>query len=143
MNWSELHLSNRSHVVLVNRRRFLQGVGLGIMAVAASACAARPSFFNVTITDSGTFDPPLVVIPKGALVVFLNRNTGPYSVTCDPAKTTDKARVSLPAGAAAFDSGILYPGDKWQHTFDTPGDFRYTSVLGNAESAIGVIRVTA
>ncbi len=143
MNRDKWLISKRPDGVAVSRRRFLQVVGYGLVAIGIAACNTRPDYFSISITDQGTYEPSLLVVPNGAVVVWLNQNSVPYSVTCDPSKATDKARVSLPTNASAFDSGILYSGDKWQYTFNTPGDFRYTSVLGNAESAIGVIRVTA
>jgi plastocyanin len=125
-----------------SRRQFLTWFGLGAVAFAANACTAHPPYFTITITNAGTFDPSPLVVPLGATVAWYNNSSEAYTVTCDPAKVSDKARIQLPNNAPVWDSGILYPGQKWIYTFATVGGFLYTSTLGNSQSASGIVRVT-
>ncbi len=127
----------------VSRRHLLATLGLGVAALALDACASRTPYYGVAITEQGTFDPSPLVIPQGAKVIWVNKNTRHYTVTCDPAQVSDKAHVSLPQNAAAWASPILYTGQTWAYTFTTPGRYIYTSFFGNAEAATGMITVTA
>jgi plastocyanin len=121
----------------------LTAFGLGLAAIALDACASRSPYYGIAITEQGTFEPSPLVVPQGTKVIWINKNTQPYTVTCDPAQVRDKAHIGLPENAAAWASPILYTGQTWAHTIDTPGSYIYTSFFGNSEAATGMITVTA
>lgn len=56
------------------------------------------------VTNDG-FAPKRVVVPDGTPVTFINCGTAPHTVT----KTRGRGQD--------FDSGVLQPGDKFEHTF--------------------------
>ena len=126
-----------------SRRQFLRWAGLGTIALAAGACSVGSPRYSVIITSENTFSPSPLVIPQGASVVWLNNTAEAYTVTCDPAQFTDKSLVRLPLQATSWDSGNLYPGQRWLYTFTTQGFYLYTSRLGNPQAAKGIVVVTA
>ena len=73
------------------------------------------------------------------------QNVGHYSrtATFDPDKNRQLASGSVPAGAQAFDSGMLYPGQTWSDRFDTAGTYLYSSQYPPGNNCLGVIAVIA
>jgi plastocyanin len=49
--------------------------------------------------------------------------------------------VSLPAGAAPFDSGSMQEGDIFRHTFTVPGTYTYLCVPHDRMGMVGRIVV--
>ncbi len=137
-----MNLPDRLFARVLSRRQMLAAFSLGLLAVALDACASRTPYTGIAITDQGTFDPSPLVIPKGMKVIWINKNTQPYTITCDPTQIGDQAHVSLPQNASAWASPILYTGQTWAYTFNTPGSYIYTSFFGNSEASTGMITVT-
>lgn len=50
--------------------------------------------------------------------------------------------ITLPAGAEAWDSGDLYPGQSWSHTLTTPGVYVFGCRHHANQGMIGTITVT-
>jgi len=130
---------------LINRRVFLQRLGFGMAGLLAlSACGSEePEHFVVTIGRANQFEPAVLTIPKGARVTWQNQSLYPHSATCDPAVASGEVHGKIPSGGEKWDSGALYPGQKWSHTFDTPGDYVYISRFDEKGSVIGTITVRA
>ncbi len=142
----------------ISRRKFMGDAGKALLvfgALVLNACSGRQSttyFVKIQLTqDRNHFTPSALVIPVGSKVVWQNQSIYPATVTCDPGKVksvstnhqpaTSAAYVKLPSGAAPWDSGILYPGQTWSYTFQTPGEYLYFSQYGQAPDLIGVIKV--
>jgi plastocyanin len=70
-----------------------------------------------------SFDPTTVRIRSGDTVEWRNKSTFTHSVNADPARFPDD--VSLPVGAAQFDSGRIASGGIFRHQFTTPGTYKY------------------
>jgi plastocyanin len=87
-------------------------------------------------------DPASLTIRTGTTVVWYNMGQLPQTVTCDPAKAQDKSRVALPKGAQPWDSGVLYPGQSWTYTFQTPGNYLFFSQMQDTPGMVGMIKVT-
>lgn len=66
---------------------------------------------NVRIVDFA-FNPKTITVPVGTTVRWTNTGNAPHTVT-----STNSPR--------AFDSGTLNPGDSFEFTFNTPGQFPY------------------
>jgi plastocyanin len=66
-----------------------------------------------------------------------------HTITADPAKAQMPERILLPEGATPFDSGDLFSGQRWVHTFDTAGTYTYFCRYHEMEEMVGVITVTA
>src|SRR5512132_3574333 len=70
---------------------------------SATATATR----KILIT-SGQFLPYCAKVPVGAVVTFTNADFGEHTVTADAAQPE------------TFDSGLLYPGQEFEHAFAAP-----------------------
>lgn len=102
--------------------------------VAASALAAcsetGPAYgpptagTSATITMSGLhFYPETTHVRVGDTVEWRNQSSFTHSVNADPARFPED--VSIPAGAAPFDSGRIAAGGVYRHAFTTPGTYNY------------------
>ena len=70
---------------------------------------------SVSIVDFA-FTPKTITVPVGTTVRWTNNGNAPHTVT-----STSSPR--------AFDSGTLNPGDTFQHTFTTAGQFPYRCAI--------------
>ncbi len=103
-------------------------------AVASPALIVKISDFK--------FVPKSVEIKAGDTVEWDNTSIlSWHTVTCDPAKAKKKEDVELPAGAQAFDSGRLNPGEKYRYTFWTPGTYRYFCIPHETLGMLGEVVV--
>ena len=91
-----------------------------------AGCNGRTSY-GVEISDQRPFTPSSLNVMSGTTVVFKNASTVPQTVTAKPRSRYEGAIVRLPDGAAALESGILYPGETYSYTFDVPGTYVYIS----------------
>jgi plastocyanin len=123
-----------------SRRQFLY-----LMAGLLAGCSivGREPDYTVIIQQDRSFLPANLVIPRGSMVAWHNRADSVHTVTADPAKAQRPERIILPTGVEAFDSGDLFPGNRWAYTFETPGDYVYFCRYHELEEMIALIRVTA
>lgn len=56
------------------------------------------------------FDPSLITVYQGDIIVWHNKDTLPHQVVSDHGN---------------FSSGYIQPGDAWQFQFEETGDFSY------------------
>ena len=133
----------------LTRRRFLRLMGQAIIGSATlpllQACSQygrEAVVINIMSHEpQAYFDPPAVTIPAGTHVVWHNIGVLVQSVTCDPQQIDDAARVHLPDGAEAFDSGDLFTGETFAYVFTTSGEYLYTSRYLRGQPLIGLIHV--
>lgn len=78
-------------------------------AVAMQASAAQDSTTTITI-DNFTFAPPVLTVPIGTVVTWVNRDDIPHTVV-------EKNK--------AFRTKALDTNDSYSFTFTTPGEFSY------------------
>jgi len=121
-----------------SRRQFLLLLA-GVLA-GCSPAGTEPDF-TVRIEQSMKFEPASLIIPRGSLVAWHNRADSIHTVTADPGKAQRPERVLLPSGVQAFDSGDLFPGDRWVYSFETPGDYVYFCRYHETEEMLAMIRV--
>ncbi|MDX1655240.1 MAG: plastocyanin/azurin family copper-binding protein, partial [Candidatus Competibacteraceae bacterium] len=96
---------------------------------------------TVTMTNQFTFEPQRVEIVQGETVLWKNTSQVMHTVTAIPDKAQDKAHVALPEGAEPFGSGNLQPGDRFRHTFQVPGEYRYFCIPHEALGMVGTVVV--
>lgn len=90
------------------------------------ACNGRTSY-SVGISDKRPFTPGTLSVTPGTTVVFKNASTVPQTVTANPQAKGAGPLAKLPDGAEALESGVLYPGETYSYTFETPGTYVYIS----------------
>lgn len=109
-------------------------------AAAADAQVHPATVVNMT-GELLKFLPATIEIKAGQTLLWKNSSQEPHTVTADPHQATNAADVKLPQGAQPVDSGYLNPGQNYQHTFTTPGIYRYVCTLHEAQGMIGEVIV--
>lgn len=100
-------------------------------SIAVAACSQTGPAYGpptadtaATIEMSGlSFGPATVRVRTGDSVEWRNKSSFTHSINADPARFPDD--VSIPAGAAPFDSGRIASGGIFRHRFTTPGTYKY------------------
>lgn len=77
------------------------------------------------MTNGFAFAPEVVRIARGGTVEWRNQSFDSHTITDDPSRGRGGIGMSLPAGAAAFDSGKIAAGQIYRVTFATPGTYNY------------------
>ena len=114
----------------------------GAAPATATAAPAGGAAATVTMTDDMTFRPAAVTVPAGTTVRWTNPSQDAHTVTADPQKASDAKDVALPAGVGPFDSGKVKPGGTFEHTFTTPGRFKFVCLPHEAMGMTGEVVVT-
>ncbi|MGE5251633.1 MAG: plastocyanin/azurin family copper-binding protein [Bacteroidota bacterium] len=133
----------------VSRRGFLKllavALGAGVGSPLLAACAkGNNGLFEVDIVleqNEIHYSPMTLTIPRGTTVIWLNKSYYSQSATCDPQKATQGTMVSLPENAQPWDSGLLYPGQRFSKLFDVPGTYIYFALPRLSAGSIGTIVV--
>ena len=115
-----------------------------VAAAAASSATAAQAKPAVVVDMTGSllvFEPAVIEIKAGQTVVWKNSSREVHTVTADPGQATNPQDVELPEGAQRFDSGFLNPTQNYEHTFRTPGTYRYVCTLHEVQRMIGQIIV--
>jgi plastocyanin len=102
---------------------------------------ADPDDVEVTMTDDLRFEPETLRIQVGQTVVWRNTTPVMHTVTADPDQVRDPEQVSLPEGAEPFDSGFMFEGDVFRHTFTEPGEYVYVCVPHDMAPMVGRVVV--
>lgn len=127
----------------LSRRKFLCGLGAGTSALLVGCGAGgREPDFTVVIENGTGFEPASLIVPLGSMVAWHNRASHIHTITADPAKAQLPERILIPDGAAVFDSGNLFSGDRWTHAFDVAGTYIYFCRYHELEEMLGTITVT-
>jgi plastocyanin len=85
------------------------------MAHAGSDKPGEPQSAEVMkqiVIDNFTFDPPMLTIPVGTKVTWVNHDDVPHTAT-----STAKPK--------RFESGTLDTDEKFSHVFTVPGTYEY------------------
>ena len=139
----------RKESPLVSRRGFLQfltlTLGTGMAAPLLTSCDRKNTEeYQVDIVEEQSemhYSPATLTIPLGATVTWLNKSYYSQSATCDPDQAGKNGIVNLPQGSQPWDSGLLYPGQRFTKTFDNPGTYVYFSLPKLSPNTIGTIIV--
>ncbi len=133
----------------VSRRGFIKlltatfGMSVGTSLLTACAPKSNDQFqVDIVVEQSQIhYTPTTLTIPRGATITWLNKSYYSQSVTCDPSQPGGNGITSLPTGAQPWDSGLLYPGQRFSKTFDTPGTYVYFSQPRLSPNTVGTIVV--
>lgn len=124
----------------------LAGLGLAAAGCSPEGPAQAPRSADVAavveMTNTFAFAPDPVTITAGGTVEWRNTSLMTHTVTADPAKVKDPSEISLPQGAAPFDSGEIARGQVWRQTFTVPGTYQYICRPHDWAGMTGVIEVT-
>ncbi len=132
-----------------SRRDFLHlvliALGTSLAAPLLASCAPQNTDeyeVDIVIEQSAIhYAPAALKVPRGATVTWLNKSYYSQSATCDPARAGKGNFASLPQGAQAWSSGLLYPGQRYSRRFDTPGTYVYFSTPQLSPNTLGTIIV--
>ncbi|MDV3293762.1 MAG: plastocyanin/azurin family copper-binding protein [Nitrososphaerales archaeon] len=103
-------------------------------------CIYHPGWMKGTIIVLAPKGSVSVILPNGVgsdptlnfrpaeMVLVIGMNSTVQWVVQDPTPHTVTS-ISVPAGAKAFDSGIINKGDAFTVTFTVPGTYRYNCIL--------------
>lgn len=101
---------------------------------------------TITMTDQLRFDPDVLRIEVGETIEWVNASSIPHTATDDPARNpvakSHPEYAILPEGAQPWSSELLQPGERYRHTFDTAGDYRYFCIPHVLSGMRGSITVT-
>ena len=120
---------------------FLTIATLLLITSVARSRAAKPAIVIKMMDMPASFEPAITTVKAGDTIVWQNTGGQLHHVTTDPASALKKNDVAIPAGAKAFDSGFLKPGDTFSETFSVPGTYRYTCAVHEAKGMSGLIIV--
>lgn len=133
----------------ISRRGFIKLItatfGLGIASSLLTSCASQnEDEYQVDIVLQQSeihYSPATLTVPMGATVTWLNKSYYSQSVTCDPQQAANGGIANLPQGAQPWDSGRLYPGQRFSKKFDMPGTYIYFSLPKLSPNTLGTIVV--
>ena len=91
---------------------------------------------TVKMVDGMQFDPPVISIALGTSVHWVNTDDVAHNVTSNPGTIG-----CTPSSAENFDSGIVNPGQTFDHTFKKSGSFSYHCEIHGCDMS-GTINVT-
>jgi plastocyanin len=116
--------------------------GVFVVAPLSTVAVATPADVVIRMLDMPlAFQPNLITIKVGQSVEWENVGNEVHHATSDPSLAIKPTEVTNPPGAVPFDSGFLRPGETFTHTFDVPGEYKYTCVVHEAKGMIGTIVV--
>jgi plastocyanin len=133
----------------ISRRDFIKlitlGMGTSLASPLLSSCTVpKKEGYEVDIVlqqNETRYSPETLTIPRGATVTWLNKSYYSQSATCDPGKAKNSSVANLPKNSQPWDSGLLYPGQRFSKVFDTPGTYIYFSLPRLSANAVGTIIV--
>jgi len=114
---------------------------IGVFATSAMAQSSGEPAAVVGMTNTLEFDPDTVRVQTGETVRWKNSSVIVHTVTADPEKATKSESVLLPDGASAFHSGNMDPKTSFEHTFETPGTYRYFCIPHEGTKMYGTVIV--
>lgn len=96
---------------------------------------------EVTMTDDLRYLPETIEVRAGETVVWRNDTPLVHTVTAHPERVRDPEAIALPAGAEPFDSGDMFAGDEFRHTFTVEGEYVYLCVPHDLAGMVGRVVV--
>ncbi len=104
---------------------------VGSLPNSANAAESGPTPAPVIVhVNDFAYKPPTLTIVAGTSVTFINDDDYTHTVTA-----IDKVNYK-----PLFDSGNIDKGEKWTHTFTTPGTFKYICAYHDFVKATIVVR---
>jgi plastocyanin len=134
-------VKNRSGACRHGGRLALVQAAAACLLAACGTGAGEPA---LVVMEPGTFYAPgTLTIAAGTTVIWRNQDRMVHTVSAGPEIETGTFLLasSLPADAEPFDSGDLFSGHTWQHTFDVTGRYTYYCRYHADEQMLGTIVV--
>jgi len=136
----------------MKRRAFLAGTGVALGSLAGCVrTQGSTDQWDVTTTDS-KFRPARYEASVGETVVWHNTSQRSHTVTAYQDRIPDGATYFASGGfdseQAARDGwkrgleGAIHPGESFEHTFETPGTYRYFCIPHEVMGMVGSVVVT-
>jgi plastocyanin len=122
----------------------LAGCGSAATSSAPAATAAGSAGGAVVVvkmTDKLRFDPATISIKIGTTVRWENASSMDHTSTDDASKAPDPSDALLPAGATAWDSGLIAAGATFEQTFAVAGSYTYFCEPHASAGMVGHITV--
>ncbi|WP_277553121.1 cupredoxin domain-containing protein [Halobaculum limi] len=137
----------------MDRRRFLATAGTAASLSLAGCSAVLPSSaaddYDIGMTAEA-FRPYEITVSVGDTVVWENTSTRAHSVTAYEEQIPDDAEYfatgdydSEAAAREAWDgnAGAITAGQRYEHTFEVPGDYTYFCIPHEQAGMVGIVRV--
>jgi plastocyanin len=105
-----------------------------------AACDTPDKPYVVDIARTNSFLPATLTVPRGAKVVWKNRDHEVHSTVLEETLSSPLEQTTGPMGTAAWDSGDLVAGATYERTFLDPGIYLYRCRYH--DEMIGTITVT-
>lgn len=132
----------------IARHRLLPAAALLVLMAGCNTSGPAydlpPGIYDeiVDMTTTLRFSPQTVTIKAGQVVLWRNQSLFGHTVTFDRTEADNPSDVVVPAGAEAFSSGDIAPGETFAHKFTVAGTYRYVCLKHQGESMTGTIIVT-
>ena len=132
----------------ITRHRLLPAAALAALLAGCNTSGPAydlpPGIYDqiVDMTTTLSFSPQTVSIKAGQVVLWRNQSLFGHTVTFDRTQADNPSDAVVPAGAEAFASGDIAPGETFAHKFTVPGTYRYVCLKHQSESMTGTIIVT-
>ncbi|RBI61824.1 plastocyanin [halophilic archaeon] len=133
------------------RRGFLRALSGGTAATATAATAdeaAAQGQQTIDMTDQLVFDPDSVTVQPGTTVVWENVGSVPHSVTAYGDQIPGEAEYfasggfdSEDAARQAYPEGSIGGGERYEHTFETEGEYEYFCIPHETAGMVASITV--
>ncbi|MFC7138412.1 plastocyanin/azurin family copper-binding protein [Halosimplex aquaticum] len=98
--------------------------------------------------DNLSFEPKTATIDSGGTVTWTNESDIRHTVTAYEDETPDEAAYFASGGFESeraarnrVTEGLLASGEKYEHTFDQPGTYRYFCIPHESSGMVGTVRV--
>ena len=98
---------------------------MALLAAIGPGTLARETVVEVVMGDD-FFEAPVVRVPAGATVVWVNEGRNPHNVMADD---------------GSFDSGLVAPGEAFRLRLDRPGRYAYYCAYHGAAGGVGMAGV--
>ena len=93
----------------------------------------------IRMTDDMRFVPEHPTVNVGDTLIWINDGAMLHTSTDKPGLAGLDEHNILPAGAAAWDSGLMQPGEIFRAVFAVPGEYTYLCFLHEAAGMVGRI----
>jgi plastocyanin len=114
---------------------------------AANAAGSAAAASTVKMTGSLRFEPAELTIKAGESVTWVNdspiAHTSTDDLSANPVAQAHPEYTQLPAGADAWNSGFVAPGQSFTHTFTVPGTYAYICIPHALSGMRGAVTVEA
>lgn len=136
----------------MDRRSYLAGVStLGAGLTAGCVGTLVGDTYDIGM-DPEAFVPEEYTVEVGTTVVWRNTSSRGHTVTAYgngiPEDATyfasggfDSEKTAREEWNSSSDSGMIFSGEEYEHTFETPGEFHYVCLPHERASMVGTIIV--